>query len=166
MPAAAAGWDLDKAKAGPKDSLSPGMRDMLITYGELVQVLPCPHILPCLLLPRVFRRRGGRYNSGSTPNHAAHPLPLPAEQLALRRLAPARQQCPAPTHRKPAPSQAAYDNLVWDLCSPRYGNTKDPAEEAATHLLDYLTYDYSLAPTRFMAGLDASPTDKQGTKDK
>lgn len=56
----------------------------------------------------------------------------------------AHSQCPMPC--PPLPLQATYDNLDWDLCSSRYGNTKDPPETAATELLDYLTSEYNIAP--------------------
>ena len=60
----------------------------------------------------------------------------------------------------PALPQAAYDSLVWDLCSPRYGDTVEPAGMAAAGLLDYLTAEYAVVPDKDVAA------PKQGTKDK
>ncbi|PRW39379.1 phospholipase A1 [Chlorella sorokiniana] len=60
--------------------------------------------------------------------------------------------------------QAGYDNLVWDNCQQRYGDTKDPAAQAATSLLSYLTNEYSTVPNRCSPKPVVAPA--QGTADK
>ncbi len=60
--------------------------------------------------------------------------------------------------------QAAYDNLVWNECAPRYGDTKDPAGQAATGLLSYLDKNYNLLPRKYLPNGTALPS--EGTKDK
>lgn len=64
----------------------------------------------------------------------------------------------------PCVLQAGYDNLVWDLCQPRYGDTKDPAAQAASSLLSYLTNEYNLVPSKRSKAPIKAPA--QGTKDK
>ena len=60
--------------------------------------------------------------------------------------------------------QAAYDNLVWDECAAGYGDTKDPADQAATGLLSYLDKNYNLLPRKYLPNGTALPS--EGTKDK